>query len=362
MRGEIQHSKFFKSIGIFLIIPLIFITSFSFPRPAHAAILLIIAAVLVVDAVTCDLNVVFYGCGDGAPAAPTCDANEGASCQSAANACNQTTAGTVQCDGSCSVSTAPAVTIPGGNAYGASCVSAGNSCGQTQSNGTWQCNGSCSSTPPANPSGYGNACISAPNACGQTQANGTIQCNGSCSSTPPSNSGCAPLATLSANPSTIDSGQSSTLTWGSSYATSCTAAGSFNTGGTTSGSASIGALSSTQNYQTSCSGPGGSVSSNIATVTVLVPTVSITATPDRVNSGDTSTVSWDATHINSCTITRNGVTWQTLTAGPSHSLSGSAPDTLTTQMTYTMTCANNASVTAVTSTQMVNINPGFEEF
>jgi len=97
-------------------------------------------------------------------------------------------------------------------------------------------------------------------------------------------------------------------------------------------------------------------------VTVLVPTVSIIATPDRVNSGGTSTVSWDATHINSCTIMKNGVTWQTLTAGPSHSLSGSAPDTVTMQTAYTMTCANNASVTAVTSSKIVNINPGFEEF
>ena len=69
--------------------------------------------------------------------------------------------------------------------YGSACTSAANVCGQTQSNGTIQCDGSCSSTPPPAPSGYGNSCTSSANACGQTQSNGTIQCDGSCSSTPP---------------------------------------------------------------------------------------------------------------------------------------------------------------------------------
>ncbi len=40
--------------------------------------------------------------------------------------------------------------------------------------------------PAADPPGYGTACTSAANACGQTQSNGTWQCNGTCSSTPPS--------------------------------------------------------------------------------------------------------------------------------------------------------------------------------
>ena len=100
----------------------------------------------------CDVD---YGCTPSsmtftvATPAPVCVGNQGVSCQSATNACGGTTAGIVQCDGSCSVVSAP-----------------------------------------ANPAGYGSACTSAANACGQTQTNGTIQCNGSCSSTPPSNTTC----------------------------------------------------------------------------------------------------------------------------------------------------------------------------
>src|SRR5665213_954636 len=48
---------------------------------------------------------------------------------------------------------------------------------------------------PACQSDYGSSCTSAPNVCGQTQTNGTYQCDGSCSSTPPSNSGCDSVST-----------------------------------------------------------------------------------------------------------------------------------------------------------------------
>ncbi|MEK7135950.1 MAG: hypothetical protein AAB831_02190 [Patescibacteria group bacterium] len=174
----------------------------------------------------------------------------------------------------------------------------------------------------------------------------------------------APTATLSANPSTIDSGQSSTLTWSSTYATSCTAAGGFSTGGATSGSASTGVLTSTQNYQVSCTGPDGSANSNIATVTVRIPTVSIGAAPDRVASGAATTISWSATNVNSCTITRNVTAWLTLIADASRALSGSTTDTVTTQTTYVISCTNNASATATaaTATKVVNIVSDFEEF
>ena len=173
-----------------------------------------------------------------------------------------------------------------------------------------------------------------------------------------------PTATLSANPSTIDSGQSSTLTWSSTYATSCTAAGGFSTGGATSGSASTGVLTSTQNYQVSCTGPDGSANSNIATVTVRIPTVSIGAAPDRVASGAATTISWSATNVNSCTITRNVTAWLTLIADASRALSGSTTDTVTTQTTYVISCTNNASATATaaTATKVVNIVSDFEEF
>src|SRR3989344_4272861 len=87
---------------------------------------------------------------------PSADpANYGTVCSltSSPNACSQTTSantGTIGCDGTTCTGTPPpppAVTIPGGNTYDAACPSTQNVCSQTQSNGTWQCNGTCSSTP-----------------------------------------------------------------------------------------------------------------------------------------------------------------------------------------------------------------------
>ncbi len=290
-----RRNTFVSSLSV-LILPLVFVASFSSPRPAHAeAVTLgVIIAGVAVDFYSCDLNVV-WGCsgggGDGGSSAPVVN-----------GACSTTHYG---CTDGTSVSN-----VSGSGSW------------------TWSCEG------------YG----------GGTTA--------SCSESK------APTATLSANPSTIDSGQSSTLTWSSTYATSCTAVGGFSTGGATSGSASTGVLTSTQNYQVSCTGPDGSANSNIATVTVRIPTVSIGAAPDRVASGAATTISWSATNVNSCTITRNVTAWLTLIADASRALSGSTTDTVTTQTTYVISCTNNASATAAaaTATKVVNIVSDFEEF
>ena len=202
-----MRRNIFVSFLSFLILPLVFVASLSFSRPAHAepVTIGIIIAGVVVDFYSCDLNVV-WGCsgggGDGGSSAPVVN-----------GACSATHYG---CTEGTSVSN-----VSGSGSW------------------TWSCEG------------YG----------GGTTA--------SCSESK------APTAALSASPSTIDSGESSTLTWSSTYATSCTAAGGFSTGGATSGSASTGVLTSTQNYQVSCTGPDGSVNSNIATVTVRIPTVTI---------------------------------------------------------------------------------------
>ena len=76
-----------------------------------------------------------------------------------------------------------AVTPPNPSDYGDACNSAPNACGDTAA-GTIGCDGSCGALPPANPPGYGEPCTSAPNACGDTAA-GTIGCDGSCSAVPP---------------------------------------------------------------------------------------------------------------------------------------------------------------------------------
>ena len=87
------------------------------------------------------------------------------------------------------------------------------------------------------------------------------------------NGGSAPLTTaptvsLSANPTSVASGASSTLSWSSANATSCTASGAWSGTKPTSGSASTGNLTAAANtFVLSCSGPGGTTS-QLATVMV----------------------------------------------------------------------------------------------
>ncbi len=171
-----------------------------------------------------------------------------------------------------------------------------------------------------------------------------------------------PTASLTASPSTIDSGQSSTLSWSSTNATSCTGTG-FSTGGKTSGTASTGALTQTSTYQVTCFNSVGTSAPASATVTVLQPNVTISASPQRVPSGGSITVSWNATNVNSCSITKNGSPWKNnLKADANRIVSGSTTDAITNQTTYGIVCSNNSSATAATASQIVNVTQVFQEF
>ena len=74
-----------------------------------------------------------------------------------------------------------------------------------------------------------------------------------------------PVVTLTATPSSIASGATSTLDWSSTHSTSCTSSGSGGTG--TTGSFTTPALTANTTYTVTCTGVGGSAS-QIATVTV----------------------------------------------------------------------------------------------
>jgi hypothetical protein len=90
--------------------------------------------------------------------------------------------------------------------------------------------------------------------------------------------------TLSASPATLTAGQSTTLTWSTSNATSCTATGSWSGSKSTSGTASTGALSTTSTYALTCTGLGGTSSaSTTVTVTAGVPVVPVSTNPSGVS-------------------------------------------------------------------------------
>lgn len=80
----------------------------------------------------------------------------------------------------------------------------------------------------------------------------------------------APTVSLTASPSSITSGASSTLTWTSTNVTACTASGAWSGSRAVSGSTSTSALTASGTYTLQCTGAGGTATA-AATVTVAAP-------------------------------------------------------------------------------------------
>jgi hypothetical protein len=83
-------------------------------------------------------------------------------------------------------------------------------------------------------------------------------------STPP------PAVTLTASPASVASGQSTTLQWSATNATSCTASGAWSGSKAASGSQSSGALTANATFEIECVGPGGRDNESVS-VTVNAP-------------------------------------------------------------------------------------------
>jgi len=125
----------------------------------------------------------------------------------------------------------------------------------------------------------------------------------------------ATVSRFSASPSTMETGQSSTLSWSSSNATACTAIGGtgvwVGSVGTASTGFSTGVINTagTYTYTLSCTGPGGTgpSSSTIVNVTSAPPpaaTVStFTAVPNTIVVGQSTSLSWSTANATSCTAT-----------------------------------------------------------
>ena len=149
-----------------------------------------------------------------------------------------------------------------------------------------------------------------------------------------------PTVNLSANPTSISSGGSSTLTWSSTNTTSCTASGSWSGTKPLSGSQSTGSLTgpSSYTYTLTCIGPSGSASRSV-TVSVAAPppppppTVSLSANPTSISSGGSSTLTWSSTNTTSCTASGSWSGTKPLSGSQSTgSLTGPA------SYTYTLIC------------------------
>ncbi len=113
-----------------------------------------------------------------------------------------------------------------------------------------------------------------------------------------------PSVGITADPSTIVAGESSTLAWTSAHADTLEIDNGIGAVGL-SGSASV-SPSSTTTYTITATGPGGTAADSVEIIVYQVPTVSITATPNQIVSGESATLSWTSANAQSVSID-NGI-------------------------------------------------------
>jgi outer membrane protein assembly factor BamB len=145
----------------------------------------------------------------------------------------------------------------------------------------------------------------------------------------------SPTLTLTASPATVTNGDSFTLNWSSTNATSCTASDAWSGSKATTGSQAFNAVSpGTLTYTLACTGAGGTISRNAtATINSLPqPTLTLTANPGTVAVGDSFTLSWSSANATSCTAS-DAWSGSKATTG-SQAFNAVSPGTLT----YTLAC------------------------
>lgn len=143
----------------------------------------------------------------------------------------------------------------------------------------------------------------------------------------------APTLTLSASPSSVQSGGSSQLTWSTANATSCAASGAWSGSKGTSGTQSTGALTNNSSFTLTCAGAGGNVAQTASvTVTAGTPAVSLSANPPGVARNGTTSLTWSGTNVTTCNATGD---W----SGSKATTGTESVGPLTRDSTYSLTCS-----------------------
>jgi len=144
----------------------------------------------------------------------------------------------------------------------------------------------------------------------------------------------APTVSISVNPTSLTVGSSATLTWSSTNATSCTAAGGWSGTQSTSGTQSVTPTAAgSETYNLTCTGAGGSGSASATlTVNAPAPTVSISVNPTSLTLGSSATLTWSSTNATSCTA--SGAWGGTLATAGAHSVTPDASGSIG----YNLTC------------------------
>jgi hypothetical protein len=116
-------------------------------------------------------------------------------------------------------------------------------------------------------------------------------------------SGPSPTVQLSVTSPNITAGNSTTLNWSSTSATSCTASGGWSGQQPTAGIQVV-SPTVTTTYTLTCAGTGGNSQPSSAVVTVAakaVPTATLSASSTSITAGGSSTLTWSSTNSTACT-------------------------------------------------------------
>lgn len=159
-----------------------------------------------------------------------------------------------------------------------------------------------------------------------------------------------PTVTFSASPTSITVGSSSTLTWSSDDATTCTASNGWSGTKAVDGTQTV-SPSTTTTYTISCTGVGGTANDSVM-VTVTQPepedpTLDLTASDTSITEGESTTLSWTTTNATTCE--KSGGWSGSATTSGTLSVSPNATTT------YSMQCTGAGG--SITDSVTVNVTP-----
>ena len=164
--------------------------------------------------------------------------------------------------------------------------------------------------------------------------------------------GAAVTASLTAIPTNVAAGGSSTLDWSGANATSCVGTG-FDTGGAPSGSVEV-TPADTTIYSVTCSGAGGATSAPAAvTVTVgSAVTATLAAVPTTIAQGGSSDLTWGSANATSCTASSaEDPSW----SGPRDIAGGTVAVSPSATSTYTLICSGAGGATSPAANVTVTV-------
>ena len=159
----------------------------------------------------------------------------------------------------------------------------------------------------------------------------------------------APSLTISASPNQIIENQTTSISWSTTDATSCSAVGGWSNKTSAVDSQIVGPLTDTTRYRMTCTGPGGSITRS-TTVTVnpmpstpVAPALTLTSSPNTIEENETSVITWNASNATSCSAIGG---WSNKTSVSDNQTVGP----LTTTTTYRMRCTGTGGTVTETVT------------